>query len=426
MITSLFLNEHLAGSRSLALWRLTLLRLLILSFALIAFSFDYFVLSASLPSKLFLIIILCGFVYSGLTYVRLNKNKLITDLELFLHLFIDSLLLLALVAISGRTANPFIYYLLVLVAISSVLFEKRVSWSFSLFTIVLYTSLLYLDIKDHTSHMFNDFQLHLIGMWLNFVGSTLLITYFISKLATALRDREILLAQAREHNLKNEQLIGIGAIAASTVHALRTPLSTIAVLLSDLKSDRQDAEFVNDIDLLLKQVDRCKQTTNKLAALADIPENKNLYQKPSDLFEFLKEHYSLINPRIMPTFHLEIFDDTISLQKNILLDQAILNLIDNAIYAANSGVFVNFKNQNNYLLIEVEDDGQGIPAEIIENWGKPFFSKKEGGLGIGIFLANSTIERLGGKVSLNPKSALSDSKLGSHIDITIPLIKNLK
>jgi len=188
VISALFSNEHLNGNRNLALGRLTFLRVLILSFALAAAAFDYFILTRGLPLTAFLLIIFSGFIYSAITYVRLKKNTLVTDTELLLHLVVDSLLLIALVAISGRTTNPFIYYLLVLVAINAVLFDKRISWSFSIFTITLYTGLLYLDIKDHTSHMLNDFQLHLVGMWVNFVGRILLICYFIFKLTTVLRN----------------------------------------------------------------------------------------------------------------------------------------------------------------------------------------------------------------------------------------------
>jgi len=439
MLTSLFSSEplsstsgagsltsqHLSGNRRLALYRLTLLRVLILSFALSAWVFDYFVLSRGLPFKPFLIIIGIGFTYSALSYIRIKKNLLVTDPEIFIHLVLDSLLILALVSISGTTANPFIYYLLVLVAINAVLFEKRASWSFSIFTIMLYTLLLYFDIKDHASHALNDFQLHLIGMWVNFVGSTVIINFFISRLSTALRDREILLAQARENNLKNEQLIGIGTIAASTVHALRTPLSTIAVLLSDLKSDHQSAEFVADIDLLLRQVDRCKETTDKLASLADIPENENQVEKPEELFLFLKEHYLLTHQKITPEFKILTSEHSASIQKNILLRQAIMNLIDNAIHAAKQSVVIHFEIIGKHLIIKIHDDGAGIPREIIENWGKPFLSKKEGGLGIGIFLANSTIERLGGKVILhNVTLHKGNDQSGTTIEVSIPTLEN--
>src|SRR5690606_7205200 len=126
----------------------------------------------------------------------------------------------------------------------------------------------------------------------------------------------------------------------------------------------------------------------------------------------------LINPRVVPSFSTDLFAENIYLEKNILLRQAIMNLIDNAIYAAKQQVLINFTLADKNIVLTIQDDGEGIPKEIIENWGKPFLSKKEGGLGIGIFLANSTIERLGGEVHLKH----SNLTTGSCIEILIPVI----
>jgi two-component system sensor histidine kinase RegB len=112
------------------------------------------------------------------------------------------------------------------------------------------------------------FQLHLIGMWVIFLVSAILISVFITRMATAIQARETNLAQARETALRNEQLVAIGTLAAGTAHALGTPLSTMAVLLNEL--DKQDAEELKqgdikeDISLLRQQVTRCKHSLTQL------------------------------------------------------------------------------------------------------------------------------------------------------------------
>ena len=59
-------------------------------------------------------------------------------------------------------------------------------------------------------------------------------------MANAIKVRELNLAEARENEIRNEQLVAIGTLAAGTAHALGTPLSTMAVLLTEL--DKLDAE----------------------------------------------------------------------------------------------------------------------------------------------------------------------------------------
>jgi len=67
---------------------------------------------------------------------------------------------------------------------------------------------------EHSEHMPN-FQLHLVGMWVTFVVSAALITTFVSRMAAAIRSRELTLAKARENELRNEQLVAIGSLAAA-------------------------------------------------------------------------------------------------------------------------------------------------------------------------------------------------------------------
>ncbi|WP_185235171.1 sensor histidine kinase [Teredinibacter franksiae] len=342
--------------------------------------------------------------YTIASFLRLRSGLPVTDLELLVHLLMDALILLVLVAFSGRATNPFIYYLLVLVAVSGTIFTRKVSWAFAALAVVAYTMLLYFDLEAHIHHLFSDFQLHLIGMWVNFVASTLLMNFFVSSLATALRDREVRLAHAREQTLKNEQLIGIGTLAASTVHALGTPLSTMAVMLGEMRAEQDETE---DIELLLGQVDRCKSTLGRLSQLAGAEDQSETLLVKA-LVEQLQEHYFLANPAVMPTFNLDGSAADVRLHSSLSLPYALINLIDNAIRAARKRVSVNVNASEDGVHVAIVDDGAGVPEALVENFGMPTLSRQQGGLGIGIFLANTTIDKLGGKIMLfNPGESRS-------------------
>src|SRR5690554_586201 len=266
------LRPEQIGGRSAsrqALQRLMLLRLLVtilsVAGAVIFHAFSPLaipVLELAALVGLILLSIVLGFW-------RLNRAMVISQKELFAHLVMDVVFLVAILFYTGGASNPLISYLLVLLAVGATLFSQLQVNTFALGCVLLYTSFLISELRSgHTDHMMMNFQLHLVGMWVTFVVSAGLITVFVTHMASAIRSRELTLAKARENEMRNEQLVAIGTLAAGTAHALGTPLFTMSVLLTDL--DKLDEEQLRqaaikpDITLLRQQVTRCKDSLNQL------------------------------------------------------------------------------------------------------------------------------------------------------------------
>jgi two-component system sensor histidine kinase RegB len=393
------INEVMSGDHAVILRKLVQLRLFVLCAALAIVALLHLNSSWPLNYPLVAGVILAGIIWSLwlLRRVRTPTSGLVIPRELLL----DALWLVLVVYFSGRTANPFIYYFLVLIAIGATIFRARIAWIFSLGSIGIYTGFLVLDIQDHFEHVSDDYRIHLLGMWINFVGSSLVTCYFVSKLASALREHQQQLSKFREETLKNEQLIGIATLAASTVHALGTPLSTLTVLLGEI----QNTENQQDIQLMLAQIERCKTTMKKLSLLAE-PEAEQTRMEPmANLVENLREHYAISQPLKRPNIRCAENCQHSLLMANFLLRHALINLIDNAIQAAKTKAAVNFDCDSDNLTISIGDDGPGLSTTGLQQWGQPQRSGKRDGLGIGAFLANSTIEKLGGTVAIYRHSA---------------------
>ena len=346
-----------------------------------------------------------------LGYWRLRASWVMSNGELFCHLLVDVVFLFILLLNTGGVTNPLISYLLVLLAVTATLLPRAFVNSFAVGSILIYTFFLILDLQaDHSPSALDQeiaFQLHLVGMWVIFLVSAILISVFITRMASAIKDRELNLAQARETEMRNEQLVAIGTLAAGTAHALGTPLSTMAVLLTEL--DKQDGEQLRsdetkeDISILKQQVTRCKDSLTQLTRYynKEHPEQEERVALPHFVSD-IRDYITNIHPSAAITFDVEVDDDT-EVDSNPSLKHAVINIIENGIKAARTRVDVNFKVVSEdypHVEIAVNDDGPGIPSEVMENMGEPFISMRKESMGLGIFLANAAIQRIGGSIEM--------------------------
>src|SRR5690625_7685552 len=95
---------------------------------------------------------------------------------------------------------------------------------------------------------------------------------------------------------------------------------------------------------------------------------------------------------------------------NLLLQHALINLINNAVESQQKGAQVNFESDSQALTIIIRNETTQTSSDVFERWGKPQPSDKRIGLGIGSFLANSTIEKLGGTVQLQAEEGRSEER----------------
>jgi len=152
-------------------------------------------------------------------------------------------------------------------------------------SVLSYSLLLFFHIQlpvlsPHHHQADHSLNLHVIGMWLNFFISACLITYFIVKMAGDLRAQEAQLNRWREDQLRDEQVIAVATLAAGTAHELGTPLSTMKLLLSELRSEYKELKPLQaDLELLQQQVSQCANTLRELVATAEKTKDGQL---PSD------------------------------------------------------------------------------------------------------------------------------------------------
>lgn len=413
-------SEILIGSNNgqTSVSRQGLQRLLLLrTFVTVMSAFGLFIFQSmsnlEIPFGFITALIVAVFISVFLGFWRLRQSWAVSHGEIFAHLLVDVIFLIILLLNTGGVSNPLISYLLVLLAVSATVLPRSYVFTFAVGSILLYTFFLFLDLQaDHdpvTEAMEQNtvFQLHLVGMWVIFLVSAILITVFITRMASAIRVRELNLAKARENEMRNEQLVAIGTLAAGTAHALGTPLSTMAVVLTELdklsSEELKNADIKDDITILRQQVTRCKDSLTQLIRYynKDKPVEEEI-SRLSTLVADIQDYITNIHPAATVTFTTESASDP-QVSSDLSLKHALINIIENGIKAARSRVDVTFQYRNDdqhQVEISITDDGPGIPSQVMENLGEPFISMRRDSMGLGIFLANAAVQRLHGTIEM--------------------------
>ncbi|MEK7843317.1 MAG: sensor histidine kinase, partial [Pseudomonadota bacterium] len=198
------------------LQRLFLLRNIALVAQCLTFALAHWVLEMQLPWTEMVTVVTLLAALNLATWVRLRRNWPVSSIEFFAQLLVDVFALSALLYFSGGSTNPFISLYLLPLTIAAAALPWIYTWAMAAITISCYTLLLFYYVPlphDHSEHT-SEFNLHVSGMWLAFVLSTVLIAWFVVKMGISIRERDKDLALAREQALRNEQIIALGTLAA--------------------------------------------------------------------------------------------------------------------------------------------------------------------------------------------------------------------
>jgi two-component system sensor histidine kinase RegB len=339
------------------------------------------------------------------TAMRLGRTAEVSDQEVFLELCADVALLTASLYFTGGATNPFVSLYLLPLTIAATVLPARYTWAMAGMTATAYSMLMFWYEplgQDHARHS-NEFGLHVLGMWFNFIVSAMLIAIFVARMATSIRARDRLLSAARERTLRDEQLVTLGTFAAGAAHELATPLSTIAVLVRELERDSGGNQHLrSDLGMLRRQVEQCKRILTDLVGRTGSTRAEGARLRSLDaLLEEAVARWKLLRPEARLSVSYSGRGEIPRIVVEETVTQALVNLLNNAADASPLDIELECAWSAGSVTLEIRDRGQGVTAEAMHLAGRTAFSDKQGrGLGLGLLLANATIERIGGSVTL--------------------------
>jgi two-component system sensor histidine kinase RegB len=405
------------SSAAINLRRLVVLRAIALGGQALAVGVAVDTLHMALPLKPLVLILAALAVVNLFTWLRLNRPWPIRDAELFAQLALDVLALTGLLYYTGGSTNPFAPLYLLPLTLTAAALPRAWTWVMVGLTVACYTLLLFVYVPLPGTHAMHgdEFQMHVVGMWLGFLLSAALIATFAVRMSATLRERDRLAAAMREQALKHERVLALGTLATGAAHELGTPLSTMAVLVRDLSPERPVSGEA--LSILRGQIARCKEILSSLSAAAGQVRAEAGASRALDAWlAELMQRWQSLRPGVPVRTHFDGTRPAPRIVAEQTLAQAITNILNNAADASSAAVEVSGHWTEEELVLEIADRGSGLAPEVMNRAGEPFLSTKGEGLGLGLFLAYTTFNRFGGAVRL-----LARAGGGTLCRLTLPL-----
>ena len=381
--------------------------------------FVHFSLGIALPLAALIAAVALSALVNLALALRLKATTRLPERSAATLFAFDILQLSCLLALTGGVQNPFAALLLVPLALAAVTLDIRSTVGITALALVCVAALALisgpLPWRDGGLTLP---ALYRVGGWAGLSLAIMLIAVFAWSVAEEARQRSEALTATQLALAREQQLSALGGQAAAVAHLLGTPLATINVIAKELVRELPDGSpLAEEAGDLLAQAQRCRELLAGLGKRADDDAHRNFTRAP---FTSMLEHIAgeFARPGIEVRIDLEPCDGVAEPEVTLTpeLRHSLANLIDNAIQYASSEVLVTLQPTRVGLALVIEDDGPGFSAEVLDWLGEPFLSTRrdEGGLGLGIFIANTLLARTGARVHFD------NTEEGARVTVSWP------
>ena len=352
-------------------------------------------------------VVLIGAV-SNIYLISFYVKNLLSNRTAFNFLIIDILQLTLLFYFTGGILNPFIIFLIIPSVFASLSLEKKTNFILILFTILSIFILTFyyeetgLPLPDRS---FISVYFY-FSISISLIIALLFLNFFAILFAQESSLRKDALDKVQQLIAKEHELVSLGGQAAAAAHSLATPLSTIKLITQELsKALKGNKDIEKDIILLTEQVERCNQILKKLSINPNIDDEFIEYELTLSNYinEIIRSFESISKKKF---FFLNKQDtNPIKFKRSIEIIYGLRNFIGNANKFAKEKIFVTINSDSETTEVIVEDDGDGFPKDILDKIGEPYIRSKErnfekkSGLGLGIFIGGTLLERNSAKVT---------------------------
>lgn len=325
-----------------------------------------------------------------------SSQKKMARMTLNLHLCCDVFVLTLLLYFSKGINNPLFYLYLLNSALAGLLIGnyKGYPFLFLVHSLVLFLQIKYINnigssVDIVTGAHFIFFHIMILSFWM-----------VMSSLGQYIENQNRYHLKQMIALEKQDRLRALGALSAGFSHEFSSPLNTAKIRLERLQ--RGLAYKDENLSEALAAIEECKVVIQQMNSTQ--LDSRNYQVKEVIIDEFLNDIIEVWrgdNPGM--TLEKSISSNCRTKLSPLNFVQVLFNILDNAAqsYGVTRVSVKFFLKSNSTFCLEVEDDGAGFSEQVLAHIGEPFVTNKEGGTGLGIYLAQIFAQSLGGDLEIS-------------------------
>lgn len=344
------------------------------------------------------------FVNVGVSLL-LPLDRRVSDIEAIAQLGFDIFQLAFLLYLNGGIENPFAMLFLAPVVTSATTLSKPVMMTVAGWALILATSLLFWHqpLPWTPGVEFKLPRMYEFGLLAGIVVGTTFTSLYAWRATTESRTMSAALSATEQMLAQEQKLSALGSLAAAAAHELGTPLATITVTAKEMTRELPPGPLADDAELVLSQAQRCRSILEQLALRGDTPDLIHETLSLEDLLEEAAEGFIDRNKDLIVESFQSDGGLPLTIRRRPELLYALKNFTENAVDFARSRVRLTARVIDGEVTVTVDDDGPGFEPLIRTRLGQPYVTSRAkggsaGGLGLGVFIASTLVERTEGRV----------------------------
>lgn len=351
---------------------------------------------------------------------RLGENPI------FALMLFDILQLAYLLKVTGGLQNPFVLLLVLPVGLAAAtLGRQRTAGITAAALLSLATMAVLPSEMPWLDGGLSLPSLYVLALWLSMSLTVLMVAGYVWRLADDARRHALALSATQLALAREQELSALGGQAAAAAHMLGTPLGTINIIAKELVRELPaSSPLKEDVDELLAQAKRCREMLATLGRGGDRDKRHSSFSRAplSSFLDSMADAYRGGDVTIDVTASVAPQQVEPAVAPAPELRHAMSNFIDNAVRFAQTRVEIGVYARQGSVNVEIADDGPGFTPEVLDWLGEPYRStrRKEGGLGLGVFIAKTLLARTGAKVHFANRDKLSHREKGALVAIEWP------
>lgn len=370
------------------------------------------------------------------------EGKRLSEAENAALVIFDLVQLSVLLFVTGGLNNPFSMLMVAPVAVAASVFKGKTTSIIAGLAVVFVTLLLFFFQPLRTDMGF-IMRIPLVFMYGNYVAiviSMVFVGLYVSRLTREVNAMSDGLLATQMALAREQKLTDLGGVIAAAAHELGTPLATIKLTSAELIEELSDrVELQEDAELIREQADRCRDILRSMGRAGK--DDLHLRKAPvSAVIEEAAEPHQMRGAHIKISKHSALDEADLTAMPQIYRKPEIIhglrNMIQNAVDFAASTVWIEYGWTQENITLRVMDDGPGYPNWVLGRIGDPSLRRRRTrvdnqrpgyeGMGLGLFIAKTLLERTGATLSFANLSELprhrrkKGEQTGAIVEISWP------